>query len=138
MRLAITLAALLLPLATADAAVGNRYMCNVANVQNVDAHGRSDAEFIQKNMRNRYDITVTRNAILVVYNYEGQTYSKNYPITGDTELALVASKSDLFGVDTLALAKRPNPRYNNAYTATLTVQGSFFANAWILMCSPVY
>jgi hypothetical protein len=135
MKFAIALAVLLISM---GAAVGDRYSCNVANVQNVDAHGRSDGEFIRKNMRNRYDITVTRNAILVVYSYEGQTYSKNYPIAGDTELALVASKADLFGVDTLALAKRPNPRYNNAYTATLTVQGSFFANAWILMCSPVY
>jgi hypothetical protein len=138
MRLAIAVAAMLISMGAADAAVGDRFTCHVANVQNVDAHGRPDAGFIEKNLRNRYEITVGSTSILLVYNYEGKVFSKDYPITGETKLFLTASKADLFGVDTLALAKNPNARYNNAYPASLTVQGSFFANAWILLCSRVY
>ncbi len=138
MRLAITVAALLMSMGAASAAVGDRFTCHVANVQNIDAHGRPDSGFIEKNLRNRYEITVRSNSILLVYNYEGKVFSKDYPITGDTKLFLVASKADWLGVDTLALAKNANPRYNNAHPASLTVQGSFFANAWILLCSRVY
>jgi len=138
MRFAITVAVLPMCMGAANAAVGDRFTCHVANVQNVDARRRPDSGFIEKNLRNRYEVTVGSSSILLVYNYEGKVFSKDYPITGETKLFLVASKADLFGVDTLALAKNPNARYNNAYPASLTVQGSFFANAWILLCSRVY
>jgi len=138
MRLAIAVATLLISFSTANAAVGDRFSCHVANVRNIDPHGRPDDRFIANNMQNRYDITIRPNSIVSVYTYEGQTYTQEYRIVGDTQLDLLATRSDIFSFNSISISKAPNSRYNNMYPATLTVQGSFFVNVWILMCSRTY
>jgi hypothetical protein len=138
MRLAIAVTALLISFATANAAVGDRFSCDVAHVRNIDPHGRPDDRFIANNMQNRYEIIIRSNSILTTYTYEGQVYSKDHTIVADTQLDLIATRSDMFSFNSISISKNPNSRYNNMYPATLTVQGAFFVNVWILMCSRTY
>src|SRR5262245_1458670 len=135
MRLTIAVAAMLASISAANAAVGDRFICHVANVRNVDVHGREDSNFIARNRQATYDIAIFADVILAVYKNQGEAHSREYAITHQTPLDVIGATFDGIAIRTAMMGGRPSPIHGNMYTATLTVQGSFFVNVWTLLCS---
>jgi hypothetical protein len=114
---------------------GDRYHCYVSALQNLSTDGTQDHRFNEQHRRKRYEITVLARSILSVYTLDGTTTTTEYPIIYYGQTDLVGFSRDRIGSQTITIASWPDPKYGGQHTISVTVQGDFFSNAWLLLCN---
>jgi hypothetical protein len=134
MRVMLAISVLFLLTLNANAAVGDRFICYVANVNSINPDGRQDGAFIASNMQKKYEITLLTSSIVAVFTHQDGISSMEFRNIKETPFDIIGTTVDI-GANTIAVSKVPIQQYRNMYPASITLQSGFFVNAWLLLCS---
>ena len=124
--------ALALMLLPALAAAEEIHDCVVADFLTSD---RNDGAFAEMNRQKIFTLTRTGTQIDVAFDApDGRRIAQTYGVVFEDDMTVFAIRPQLMNLDSLVLPANPErrgPRFN----ATISLQGEFFVNAWILACT---
>ena len=126
--------AALVVFAGAASAQTKRLECKVVRVDVSQSNGNQDKEFVRKNMSKTYTLAIGEKSVQV--DMRSPTFknsSDRFVLISDQLLSIVAARGSPVGLETLVIAKSRHKTRGHT-EATLTIQGSFFANIWHLGC----
>jgi len=96
---------------------------------------RDDAAFTEMNLQKTFTLTVDQGSVTVAFDVpDGRRITHDYAIVSRDEMTIIAVRPQMMNMDSLVLPAHPErrgPRFN----ATISLQGEFFVNAWILDCA---
>jgi hypothetical protein len=137
MRLTIAVAALLFPIAAANAAVGDKFNCDVKDAQNI---GVDDKGPWSAKMRvGRHQIVIQRDSILVIPpTIAGKTDSREFKLIAVTNEETIGIRvmKELSKISTIIIDNVPGD--NNRYSISLSDQTAAYAGVVFFWCHKAY
>ena len=114
----------------ATQAIANNFDCSVKNFNVLSEVGKGDKQFIDSNLKKRFIISVDEQEIIVTSISDTFKSSiKKYTIFSKSDIfnTVSAVSDNSFSTDIIVI----NPKKG---TATISLQGDFYLNAWLLDC----
>jgi hypothetical protein len=137
MRVTIAVIALLFPFAAANAAVGDKFNCDVKDAQNI---GVDDKGPWSAKMRvGRHQIVIQRDSVLVIPPMiAGKIDSREFKIIAGTNEETIGIRvmKDLSKISTIIIDNVPG--YNNKYSISLSDQTAAYAGVVFFWCDKTF
>lgn len=96
---------------------------------------RNDAAFARMNLQKTFTLTHGGDRIAVGFDApDGRRITQDYGIVFADDMTVFAIRPRMMHLDSLVLPAHPERR-GDSFAATISLQGEFFVNSWILSCT---
>ena len=124
--------ALALALLPAVATAEEIHDCTVTDFLSSD---RTEPGFAELNLQKRFVLTVDGSRIGVTFpGRNGQQIAQDYTVVAQDDMTTFAVRPLTMNLDSLVMPA-DHRRRGPGFSATITLQGEFYVNAWILACT---
>lgn len=113
------------------AAAGEIHDCTVTDFLSSD---RSEPGFAEMNLQKRFVLAVDGSRIGVTFpGRNGQQITQDYTVVAQDDMTTFALRPLMMNFDSLVMPA--DRRRGDSFSATISLQGEVFVNAWILACT---